>query len=279
MNRNFYISINITNQCNFNCEYCISNVPHQITLNYISITAIRYIVEMINMYLQNSNIHVIVTGGEPLLHPKLNDIISELYKIRNLQIIYIYTNGSYDIQNTIIYYNKIYFILSFHIDIITRNNKLTYAYSSFTQNLKFLNINNIKYHFVVMTKDKNITDKIKLEYIDNVTKLNKGNRTVEYSNFYKTNSYTDNNLKINNNKRNKLVYPYNAISITRNIRANTITYEFCYMCNIHQLYLYKSIYSPIEWAKLEEKILEVQYCKKEICWCNNFCSITGDIWD
>ena len=108
MNRNFYISINITNQCNFNCEYCISNVPHQITLNYISITAIRYIVEMINMYLQNSNIHVIVTGGEPLLHPKLNDIISELYKIRNLQIIYIYI-----LMEVMIYKTQLFIIIRY----------------------------------------------------------------------------------------------------------------------------------------------------------------------
>ena len=85
------VYIEITNNCNLNCDFCIKNTrPHK----YMSIEDFKNILSKLNGYTKYLYFHIL---GEPLLHPKINefiDIASKNYKIN------ITTNG-YLIKNII----------------------------------------------------------------------------------------------------------------------------------------------------------------------------------
>lgn len=78
------VYIEITNNCNLNCDFCIKNTrPHK----YMSIEEFKKILSKLNGYTKYLYFHIL---GEPLLHPKINefiDIASKNYKIN------ITTNG------------------------------------------------------------------------------------------------------------------------------------------------------------------------------------------
>ena len=56
----FHITINLTNRCNLNCYYCIGEVPYNYIYDDISITTIKFIIKMINMYLTRYNIYIFI---------------------------------------------------------------------------------------------------------------------------------------------------------------------------------------------------------------------------
>ena len=63
------IYIEITNNCNLNCEFCIHN---QRDNKFISFTEFKKLLDKISDYTDYLYFHVM---GEPLLHPKINNLI------------------------------------------------------------------------------------------------------------------------------------------------------------------------------------------------------------
>ncbi|MBR6689998.1 MAG: radical SAM protein [Bacilli bacterium] len=78
------IYVEITNSCNLNCDFCIKNKRNK---KFISISEFQVVLDKIKDYTDYLYFHIL---GEPLLHPKINeliDIASKNFKIN------ITTNG------------------------------------------------------------------------------------------------------------------------------------------------------------------------------------------
>ncbi len=78
------IYIEITNNCNLKCDFCIKNTRK---VEYIEIEKFEKLLNKINGYTNYLYFHIL---GEPLMHPKINELIdmaSQKYKIN------ITTNG------------------------------------------------------------------------------------------------------------------------------------------------------------------------------------------
>lgn len=63
------IYIEITNQCNLSCSFCIQKNDNP---RYMNIEQFMHIINQIKPYTNHIYLHVL---GEPLLHPKLNDFL------------------------------------------------------------------------------------------------------------------------------------------------------------------------------------------------------------
>lgn len=78
------IYIEVTNTCNLNCDFCIKNKRQN---KFISINEFKILLTKINNYTDYLYFHVL---GEPLLHPKINDLIDIASKDFKINIT---TNG------------------------------------------------------------------------------------------------------------------------------------------------------------------------------------------
>ena len=78
------IYVEITNSCNLNCEFCIKNKRHK---KFISIEEFEKLLSKIKNYTDYLYFHVL---GEPLLHPKINELIDIASKDFKINIT---TNG------------------------------------------------------------------------------------------------------------------------------------------------------------------------------------------
>lgn len=78
------IYLEITNSCNLNCEFCIKNSRDK---KFIDIENFKLILNNIKEYTDYLYLHVL---GEPLLHPKFNEIVE--YASNNFKI-NVTTNG------------------------------------------------------------------------------------------------------------------------------------------------------------------------------------------
>lgn len=81
------VYIEITNRCNLQCRYCY-NDSNIMNYNNMTLDEINKIVEFIN---NNKNISLVISGGEPLLHPQFSNILDFIKK--NKYDAMIYTNG------------------------------------------------------------------------------------------------------------------------------------------------------------------------------------------
>ncbi|MCU0289294.1 MAG: radical SAM protein [Acidobacteria bacterium] len=80
------INLELTNKCNFNCRYCYQNS---------SLKQDKFLKDSLKILEFFKNMNVLgfeLSGGEPLLHPQIEEIIS--YIIENFSIIGLITNGS-----------------------------------------------------------------------------------------------------------------------------------------------------------------------------------------
>lgn len=87
-----YLRISITDKCNMKCSYCrpinMEYIPHSELLSYEEIRDIVSVMKDFGLK------KVRITGGEPLLRPKIWNLIS-LLKALNLESISMTTNGTY----------------------------------------------------------------------------------------------------------------------------------------------------------------------------------------
>ena len=134
----FTVCINITSLCNVMCDYCSAYIPYDSNdKNIITLTTIKIIVNLINQYLKDYSIKIVLLGGETLLHPDINSIILSLYEIHNLKNIDLYTNASLLLENMIHNPSHIHYIMSYHIDILLEKNLDLYN-TNFFKNILFL---------------------------------------------------------------------------------------------------------------------------------------------
>ena len=65
------ITFEITNNCNKNCNYCIQMYKKNRKIEYMTIDDYIYVVSCINKIDRENFREIIITGGEPLLHPNV----------------------------------------------------------------------------------------------------------------------------------------------------------------------------------------------------------------
>lgn len=85
------LRISIIAKCNMNCPYCHrEGYENGWGNNILSIEQIKKILPVIEKYEINS---IKITGGEPLLHPHIVEIVKMLNSVKNLKDISMTTNG------------------------------------------------------------------------------------------------------------------------------------------------------------------------------------------
>lgn len=264
----FFISINLTNRCNLGCKYCIAESPYNQIYDNITLSNINFIVYMINKYLSDLKIFILLVGGEPLLHPYINNILDTLRNnIKNLVYIYICTNGTLPIEKIIKNHTLLYYSITYHADII--ENMSTYQ-QNFINNLKFIKIQKIK-NILKVISIKNNKVNINNLYSQQIQEIKSLNEDVIYPHII-SNSHFSSNIINNNQFYNQNVYYHRGINITRNILYNKeIKYVLSYLCDMDNPNKYKSIYSVKEWMKLVKHINDIILCTKEICICDVSC--------
>lgn len=186
------IYIEITNICNLNCSFCSQDnrIKSSISLNDFEL-----ILKKINDYTDYIYLHV---KGEPLLHPKLNEIL-ELCNKYNKKV-NITTNGTLLKEKEEILLNKA--VRQINISLHSENNKDNYLLDIF-KTVDKLNKKIIIYRF--WTMDNNNLDKKSTEIVDKIIKY------YDLSPEIVDKIKTDKNIKIKNNlyidKADKFIWP------------------------------------------------------------------------
>ncbi|MHA1792635.1 MAG: GTP 3',8-cyclase MoaA [Promethearchaeota archaeon] len=86
-----YLRISVNHDCNFHCVYC-DQEGYRLNGN-IRLSA-RDVFDIVNTFARNGNVKKVkITGGEPLVHPEIIEIIREISKIRAIKDISMTTNG------------------------------------------------------------------------------------------------------------------------------------------------------------------------------------------
>lgn len=87
-----YLRISVTDKCNFRCLYCMPEeglqwLPKGDILSYEEITAI------VSQLVPLGVTRLRITGGEPLVRPNLDRLVSQLRSVRGIEDIALSTNG------------------------------------------------------------------------------------------------------------------------------------------------------------------------------------------
>ena len=86
------LRISVTDKCNMKCIYCMPNgnikwIEAKEVLNF------KEIIRIVSILTQLGITKIRLTGGEPLLRPALENLITDLMKIKNIETISMTTNG------------------------------------------------------------------------------------------------------------------------------------------------------------------------------------------
>lgn len=99
--RKFTVEVNLTEACNFNCEYCfeankkISGKPHVLNQNpQVLFDAIQYILDSSWFNYHFTKLSIVFWGGEPTLNLELMKLIINEFENDKRVTFMIYTNGS-----------------------------------------------------------------------------------------------------------------------------------------------------------------------------------------
>lgn len=86
MKRFSRIYIEITNMCNLSCSFCIGNVREP---RFMSVDEFSHVIQQAKRYTDHIYLHVL---GEPLIHPKLEELLATAYHFG--MVVNITTNGT-----------------------------------------------------------------------------------------------------------------------------------------------------------------------------------------
>ena len=94
-----YMRISVIDSCNLNCYYCnpCDNNEHCHALNILSVKEVLCIVRAATRL---GITHFRLTGGEPLLHPQLDEMVSQIKKLPGVSSVSLTTNAVLLAQRT-----------------------------------------------------------------------------------------------------------------------------------------------------------------------------------
>lgn len=128
------IDWSITKRCNYDCSYCPPNI-HDNFSNFPSPDILK---TRILPFLKNTNmpVNVIISGGEPTLHPNLLDVVKMIAEYKNTKI-RILTNGTASVKKMIDLHKYSSFLISLHHEYV--NEKLLTKLSNFIESTQYKN--------------------------------------------------------------------------------------------------------------------------------------------
>lgn len=85
-----YLRISLTSNCNLRCQYCM---PAEGIINKEQELSSDELIYLIKLICQTRIKKIRLTGGEPLLYPKLDFLIKTSKKIKNIEKVVLTTNG------------------------------------------------------------------------------------------------------------------------------------------------------------------------------------------
>ncbi len=149
-NYKYHIQWEITHNCNYRCNYCFLQNDKNIKTNlkFSNRGLLQKTLNFLNnIPIEDNSIDILITGGEPTLHPELLFIIDNLNKISKIKSYKLYTNLSLNYVDLIkildiVDKNKFILSVSYHAKYV--DNKV------FNQSIEILNYFNIKYHISIM---------------------------------------------------------------------------------------------------------------------------------
>lgn len=127
------LNIELCDYCNFYCGHCYKNA-NKVNKNFLDINIIYKIAELYKNKIQT--IHL--TGGEPLSHPSINEVLDIL--LNSGFIVNITTNGS---MGSLLDYNIIEKVNTFQVSLYGYNSKtykIVTGIDNFAEVTKFLSI-------------------------------------------------------------------------------------------------------------------------------------------
>lgn len=83
-----YLRLSLTSRCNFKCSYCY--IPEASSSDPVPYT---FLLRLVSIFAKQGVEKVRLTGGEPLIHPKIVEITSSIKKIPEIRHLAITTNG------------------------------------------------------------------------------------------------------------------------------------------------------------------------------------------
>jgi len=86
-----YLRLSVTPACNLNCIYC--RPRHAVRSPHLELLAVPEMIRLVKVFAQAGITKVRLTGGEPLLHPRILDLIADLKAIDGLQTLGLTTNS------------------------------------------------------------------------------------------------------------------------------------------------------------------------------------------
>lgn len=108
-----YIQIDIITICNQHCWYCYARPESNPGAKWNRIMKFTDAKKMLDgMKTIKYNIVLSILGGEPTLHPQLNDIIAYACSIKNITSVEVFTNGRRPLK--LQYHKKLFVNFSFH---------------------------------------------------------------------------------------------------------------------------------------------------------------------
>ena len=248
--KRFKIIIATNNYCNYSCHYCSSNIPQMPTVNkhYMDYKLLRLMVANINKYLPDYQILYTLNGGEPTLHPYLNELITILSQTKNLGRIRILTNSSLDFSKIIkTNYQPLEFGISIHYQQMLKHG-FDKSLNTVFSNVEYI-INRLhgKCRLSLLI-DKTFSieaqNDIITSYVDFMQKINnKANYIKEI--VMPTENYDIENFDYsilenayNSCDTDKVLYPYRSVNVDDNYIYIYIYASYCGKIVIHTLMYY-----------------------------------------
>ena len=90
------LRISVTDRCNFRCTYCMPNEIYGERYKFLSRDAVlsyEEIIRVAKIFVQLGVSRLRLTGGEPLLRPNIEDLVSDLSAISGVDDLSLTTNG------------------------------------------------------------------------------------------------------------------------------------------------------------------------------------------
>ncbi|MEE3343695.1 MAG: radical SAM protein [Bacilli bacterium] len=195
-NQLLYATIELTNACNFKCKHCYLGSKKD--FKFINKNELFKLLDELKKL---GCISLILTGGEPLLHPDFKEIYT--YAKKKGFLITLFTNGSLlddDIVNLLKLYKPAMIEISLYGTNKTTYKRFTsrdFNFDKLKDNIKKLRDNNIRVRF------KTVLLKQTYNQIDKMNKIAKELNCDFRWDYYVINSLTDNNDIINSTKLNE----------------------------------------------------------------------------